>query len=276
MRTLILSILMLALALGSLHAQDLNIHKTDGTTITIPLNTIDSITFSESGSAFECGVSTVTDVDGNVYNTVLIGEQCWMKENLKTTLYRDGTPIDNPINNSDWQNNTIGAYAWYNNNSGFKDSYGALYNWYAGVNANGLCPDGWHLPADDEWTQLVDYVAAQGFPNENISNGTGNALKSCRQVNSPLGGDCNTAVHPRWDSNNTHYGFDEFGFSAFPGGARDISGVFGFIGAYGTWWTSTEYPSSFVYYRHIGFSYGNVGHDSLDKGTGFSVRCIKD
>jgi uncharacterized protein (TIGR02145 family) len=90
-----------------------------------------------------------------------------------------------------------------------------LYNWHAVNNANGLCPTGWHVPSDAEWTQLVDYVVAQGFPNKwDNPNGAGNALKSCRQVNSPLGGDCNTTSIPDGILMTTHHGFDEFGFSS--------------------------------------------------------------
>ncbi len=115
MKKKLFTLLIIALAISGLHAQDLQIHKTDGTIITVSLNAIDSITFIDSGGDFVCGVSTVTDIDGNIYNTVLIGDQCWMKENLKTTQYRNGTTIENPTGNSDWQNNTTGAYAWYHN-----------------------------------------------------------------------------------------------------------------------------------------------------------------
>jgi uncharacterized protein (TIGR02145 family) len=150
--------------------------------------------------------------------------------------YRNETPIENPTSISDWPNNITGAYACYNNDISWKDSYGALYNWQAVNNPNGLCPTGRHVPSDAEWTQLVDYVIAQGFPNESENlNCAGNALKSCRQVNSPLGGECNTTDYPRWESHDTHYGFDEFGISWLPGSYRVFSvnfGIFGFLGAW--------------------------------------------
>jgi uncharacterized protein (TIGR02145 family) len=152
------------------------------------------------------------DEDGNHYGVVTIGDQVWMQENLKTTTYRNGTSIPNVTGADDWSNLTTGAFVWYDNDISWKDSYGALYNWFAANNANGLCPNGWHVPSRAEWLQLVNYVESQGFPNTNATNGAGSALKSCRQVNSPLGGNCNTTEHPRWGSDNTYYGFDAFGF----------------------------------------------------------------
>jgi uncharacterized protein (TIGR02145 family) len=232
-----------------------------------------------AGNGIPCpGMPTITDIDGNVYNTVLIGNQCWMAENLKTTKYRNGTNITYPgSNNTAWQNNTTGAYAWYNNDISWKDLYGALYNWHAVNNTNGLCPTGWHVPTDAEWTQLVDYVVAQGFPNQwDNPNGAGNALKSCRQVNSPLGGNCNTAVHPRWNSHGTHHGFDEFGFSAFPGGYRPTDGSFYRLGNYGYWWSSTEHSSTSAWYRGMRYNHGNVNRYDLNKPYGFSVGCLRD
>jgi uncharacterized protein (TIGR02145 family) len=244
------------------------------------IDVIQTINIVLSGG-FTCGVSTITDIDGNVYNTVLIGEQCWMKENLKTTHYRNEVPIDNPIGISDWENNTTGAYAWYDNNISWKDNYGALYNWHSVNNTSGLCPTGWHVPTDVEWTQLVDYLVAQGFPNQyDNPNGAGNALKSCRQVNSPLGGDCNTTEHPRWEedtwSGNNHHGFDEFSFSGLPGGSRSFNGYFNGIGGYGHWWSSTEPFSPTAWTLGVYYGYGYVLGYSYSKPNGFSVRCLRD
>jgi uncharacterized protein (TIGR02145 family) len=222
------------------------------------------------------GTPTVTDSDGNIYNTVLIGNQCWMRENLKTTKYRNGTPIENSTVNSEWQSNTSGAYAWYNNDISWKDSYGALYNWHAINNTNGLCPIGWHIPSDEEWSQLVYYLAYQGFPNSNQTIGAGNALKSCRQVNSPLGGDCSTSEHPRWTQNSAQYGFNEFDFSGLPGGGRYFNGEFSAIGSHGAWWSSTEDNFLDVWYRSLYYSQGYISRYVGLKSLGFSVRCLKD
>jgi len=224
-------------------------------------------------SSFKCGTSTVKDINGNVYNTVLIGWQCWMKENLKTTRDAAGNNI---------------ARNCYDNNPTNCDLYGGLYTWATVMNGagssndnpsvvQGICPTGWHLPSDAEWTQLTNYLLAQGFPKEwGDKNGTGDALKSCRQVNSPIGGDCNTTEHPRWDEHSDHHGFDEFGFSAFPGGGRYTVGPFYFIGYYGFWWSATEYSTADAWYRVLGYNGGYVGRGYSGKADGFSVRCLRD
>ena len=105
-------------------------------------------------TSFVCGVSTVKDIDGNIYNTVSIGTQCWTKENLKTTKYKDGTAIPTGLNDAEWANTTTGAYAIYDNNAANNTTYGKLYNWYA-VNTGNLAPAGWHVPTDAEWTTLI-------------------------------------------------------------------------------------------------------------------------
>ncbi|NQU86204.1 MAG: fibrobacter succinogenes major paralogous domain-containing protein [Mariniphaga sp.] len=222
-----------------------------------------------AAASFVCGTSGVTDIDGNTYNTVQIGTQCWMNENLKTTTYNNGTPIPNVTSNSAWSNLTTGAYVWYNNDITWKDLYGGLYNWYATVDPNGLCPSGWHVPTNDEWTALTDYIGGTGSPH-------GNELKSCRQVNSPLGGGCNTTEHPRWSENNTHYGTDDYGFSGLPGGFRLNDGAFYNIGYYGDWWSSTESSSYNAWGRNLLYNYGSVGVNYYNKPSGFSVRCLRD
>jgi uncharacterized protein (TIGR02145 family) len=212
------------------------------------------------------GMPTFTDPrDGQTYNTVQIGSQCWMKENLNYTT----------------------ANSWcYANNTANCTNYGRLYTWQAALTA---CPPGWHLPSHFEWTQLEQYVCnALGnsgceiqFPYDYTAWGwrgtnEGNALKSCRQVNSPLGGDCNTTVHPRWDSHGTHHGFDEYGFSALPGGRRNTYGSFYYIGLTGYWWSSTETSSAYAWGRGMYYRYGSVYRTSSDKARGFSARCLRD
>ncbi len=213
------------------------------------------------------GMPTFTDPrDGQTYNTVQIGDQCWMKENLNYQV----------------------SDSWcYDNNTTNCDNYGRLYTWHAAMagasssNSNpsgvqGVCPPGWHLPSDAEWTELVNYVVSQGFPNSNVTNGAGNALKSCRQVGSPLGGDCDTGVHPRWNSHGTHYGFDEFGFSALPGGFRNSLGSFLAIGINGFWWSSTDYAAAGAWGRSMYRGHGDVARFGNLKTTGFSLRCVRD
>lgn len=248
---------------------------------TMPAQNINlTANFIQAPGSFECGVGTIADVDGNIYYTVLIDSQCWLKENLRTTKYRNGTPIEYlGFDNSAWLNNTSGAYAWWSNDVSWKTKYGALYNWHAVNNSNGLCPDGWHVPTDAEWTILVDYVIAQGYPNNNYNNpnGAGNALKSCRQLNSPLGGDCNTSEHPRWISNSVHHGFDIFGFTALPGGSRTSDGLYFVLGNNGYWWSSTELSNIDAWGRLMGSSIGSIErYNHFKKGGGFSVRCLRD
>ncbi len=196
---------------------------------------------------------TYTDPrDGRTYNTVQVGSRCWMKENLNY--------------------NVTGSYC-YGNDPLNCAAYGRLYTWSAALT---VCPSGWHLPSYAEWEQLVNYVVTYGFPNSDIPNGTGNALKSCRQVNSPLGGDCATSEHPRWSSNNTHHGFDEFGFSALPGGNRNLYGNFAYIGGTGFWWSSNEYSSASAWYRNMNYYNGCVFRFNDYKTYGCSVRCLRD
>jgi uncharacterized protein (TIGR02145 family) len=265
-------LMVIAFAISGLQAQELQIHKTDGTLVTVPLSAIDSITFIDGASAFLCGLSTISDIDGNVYNTVLIGGQCWMKENLKTT--------------KDAQGNNINRHC-YDNKIEWCELYGGLYTWYTVMNGSGssntnpsgvqgICPTGWHLPSDDEWSQLVAYVIAQGFPNSNVTNGAGNALKSCRQVNSPLGGDCNTSEHPRWNAHSTNYGFDEFSFSSFAAGYLSTDGTYYALSAYGNWWTSTQYSFTNAWYRRMYNENGYVNTLNTTKYGGYSVRCLRD
>jgi len=222
--------------------------------------------------------ATVTDIDGNTYRTVVIGDKWWMAENLKTTRYRNGIDISYPGSNDiSWQNNTSGAYAWYDNDISNKDIYGALYNWHAVNNSNGLCPAGWRVPSDDEWTDLTNYLMTEySIPNNDLVNGAGNALKSCRQLESPLGGICNTSEHPRWNSSSTHFGIDKFGFSALPVGYRNSNSSFFQHSTIGVWWSSTEINSESVWNRLIDYNAGHVNRSHSSMGVGFSVRCIKN
>ncbi len=228
---------------------------------------------------------TVTDIDGNVYQTVIIGDQEWMVENLRVTRYNNGNAIPTGLNGADWGDTTEGAYAIHphasidglNSDNEVVAAYGKLYNWYAVDDARGLCPAGWSVPGNADWTQLIDYVVAQGFPNTAPTViSAGNALKSCRQIGSPLDGECNTNTHPRWNSHSTHYGFDEFGFSALPGGARWSHGGFGYIGLAGYWWSSSEYSPSKAWHQYMRSHLGTIYSNELTKVNGYSVRCVRD
>jgi uncharacterized protein (TIGR02145 family) len=223
---------------------------------------------------------TVIDVEGNTYAIKKIGNQWWMAENLKTRKDADGNDIE--------------RYC-YDNDTTKCELYGGLYTWHTVMNGasssdknpsgvQGICPTGWHVPSNAEWIQLVDFLVAQGFPNEEDDpNGAGNALKSCRQVNSPLGGDCNTTEHPRWKedtvSGYNQHGFDKFGFSGFAGGRGSLLyDDFSYLGDYGYWWSSTEiyrweYAARYHYLRHDN---GRVNDGLSLKESGFSVRCLRN
>lgn len=231
---------------------------------------------------------TVTDIDSNVYQTSIISGQEWITENLRVTRYNNGDAILTGLSDNAWVNTTEGAYAIYphgsidglNSDAEVVSAYGILYNWYAVSDPRGLCPDGWHVPTDTEWEELITYVVAQGYSNVGWDNpnGTGNALKSCRQVGSSLGGDCDTSEHPRWNSNNTHCGFDEYGFSALPGGSCDAAGAnFNHVGVSGRWWSSTERFSGDAWWRDINHNTGGVyrSDSGFSKRGGFSVRCVR-
>ncbi len=227
---------------------------------------------------------TITDIDGNNYNTVTIGSQVWMAENLRVARYNTAIPIAGGLSDAEWGSATDGAYAVYphsnvdglNSEEEVLEAYGALYNWHA-VETGNLCPTGWRVPTDADWTQLEDHLA------NNYDTITGGIyLKSCRQVDSPLGGDCATTEHPRWNSHD-QYGIDFFGFSGLPGGLRYGSGSFYDFGVGAYWWSSTFDGSSPVGRRiyYATPTYGTnrwvFGATSLDdKERGYSIRCIKE
>jgi uncharacterized protein (TIGR02145 family) len=214
----------------------------------------------------------VTDIDGNFYPSVIMGNQEWMAENLRVTRHANG--------------NNIIRYC-YDNDAANCGLYGGLYTWHTAMhgasssntnpsNVQGICPAGWHLPSDAEWTELLNYVVAQGFPNGNMVNGAGNALKSCRQVSSPLGGDCATSEHPRWNSHSHNYGRDEFGFSALPGGYLAPNGSFYTLGDHGYWWSSTESSTTSAWDRQLYRNFGHLARYFYSKDYGFAVRCVRD
>jgi uncharacterized protein (TIGR02145 family) len=270
-----LKTLFLTLLAFTLNAQYIVVHKSNGHANYILKTEIDSITIADFGSVtpgMPCpGIETLTDIDGNVYNTILIGTQCWMKENLKTTRYKNGVSIAYPgSNNSLWLNNTTGAYAWYDNDPDWEEFYGALYNWYAVININGLCPTGWRVPDKSDLDELMSSVNGPEYPS-------GNTLKSCRSSNSPLGGDCSTDVQPYWNYHHEQYGTDDFGFSMMPGGMRKIHGMFSTINESGQLWSSTHYGST--YGGHVlifHYTSGSTARHYGERNAGLSVRCLKD
>ena len=197
--------------------------------------------------------NTVTDIDGNVYHTVTIGTQVWLVENLKTTRYNDGDPIPLVTDGAAWSNSDTSAYCWYDNDIANKDTYGALYDWFT-VNTGKLAIAGWHIPTDAEWKTLTDYLGG-----ENIAGGL---LKETATTH--------------WRSPNAG-ATNESGFTALPGGHRDVNGLFSAMGDDGFWWSSTIYGTTGkVWYRNMNYNYAGVLSVSNNKKNGHSVRCILD
>lgn len=222
---------------------------------------------------------SVTDVDGNVYDVVVIGDQAWMAENLRVSKYQNGDPITvGPSDRSEWMALEEGAYSVYPHDEvdGIHSEeemigiYGKLYNWYAVDDSRGICPPGWHVPSEAEIIALTDYIR-ENVQEENV----GNILRSCRQINSPLGGACDTEEHPRWLEDPEVFGTDELGFSALPAGRRDRRFGFDGIGYWWFMWTGTEYDEEKAVNRRMRHNSGSVWDlDPSHKYNGESVRCI--
>jgi uncharacterized protein (TIGR02145 family) len=230
-------------------------------------------------------VRTVSDVDGNTYRTIRIGNQEWMAENLRVSRYRNRDFIERGLDNSGWENAAEGAFAVYphslvglDDDAGVRAIYGSLYNWYAVTDKRDLCPRGWRVPSDDDWTQLAEYLMEEyGLPNESGNeHSLGNILKSCRQVSSPAGGHCDTWEHPRWNSGGIHHGTDEFGFAGLPGSTRSDNGSFSLIGSEGWWWTTTAVEDGQALTRAMFFNDGILQRGNLPVNAGLSVRCLKN
>jgi uncharacterized protein (TIGR02145 family) len=196
---------------------------------------------------------TVIDIDGNVYNTVTIGTQTWMVENLKVTKFRNGEAIPNVTEAIDWKNLTNSAWCNYNNNPDSAKIFGRLYNWFAVNDSRNIAPTGWHVPSDDEWTTLTNYLGGAGV----------------------AGGKLKEAGTSHWQSPNTG-ATNESGFTSFPGSYRDLIGTFGLIGEFGYYWTLTEYNKIAAFSRSQNYNYSGVARLEYGKNWGFSVRCVKD
>lgn len=196
---------------------------------------------------------TVTDIDGNEYNTVVIGTQEWMAENLRTTKYCNGDPIPNVTDETQWVDLTIGAWARYDNDNQNENLYGKLYNWFAVDDEKNICPCGWHVPSNTEWTVLTNYLGG-----ENVAGGK---IKS-------------TGTQYWWTPNGDATNVS--GFTGLPGGLRHYTGLFYEVGAQGFWWSSTEDRTDDAWYRYLDRLDGSVYVGITDKVFGMSVRCIRD
>lgn len=226
-----------------------------------------SLLFSSCKKDEETADSFVKDIDGNVYETVSIGTQVWMVENLKVTKYNDGAAIPNISLDNAWESLTTGAYCNYDNTESYATKYGRLYNWYA-VQTGKLAPDGWHIPSKEEWSTLIAFLGGEGV--------AGGKLK---------------AIGSSWASPNSG-ATNETGFAGLPGGDRSGRGGFASdgghygVGEFGIWWSSTggingawhylmSYDDSSIESNDSEYE---VSHYGLANNLNFgkSVRCIKD
>jgi uncharacterized protein (TIGR02145 family) len=215
-----------------------------------------SFTTTAGGGGIVTNPGAGVTFGGYTYSSIVLGNgQEWMAENLRSISYANGDPIQNVTDNTIWQNLTAGAWAHYNNDNQYENPYGKLYNWYTVADPRNVCPTGWHVPSDAEWTVLSDYLGGGAVAGGKMKS-TGTAY---------------------WLTPNTG-ATNESGFSGLPGGYRDDDGIFYFIGNYGVWWSSTEiaYDTSSAWVRGLNYGNGDVGSSSGGKTDGFSVRCLRD
>ena len=218
------------------------------------ISEIDSIIFKPKTTI--SNPTIVADISGNVYPVVTIGTQVWMGENLRVEKYNDGTSIplvtDNAVWAANYTNKTkLPMMAWYANDKATHtaNKNGALYNWYA-VDGKKLCPTGWHVPTDAEWTTLTNYLGGE--------TGAGMKLKSTSG----------------WSVLN---GTNDVNFTALPSGSRYFGdGTFNVLGSYGGWWSTSAYVTQYAWSRSMNNSSGNVNRFGNNHENGLSVRCLRD
>ena len=210
--------------------------------------------------------NTINDIDGNVYETVQIGGQLWMAENLTVTHYNNGDEIPNITNSSDWVVLFTGAYCDYDNNPTNSGTYGRIYNWYTIDDDRGVCPDEWHIPSDDEFMELEMFLGM----GESEANSTG---YRGTDEGSMLADNLNL-----WNSgilvNNNEFGTS--GFSSLPSGYRFIYYGFQNMGNNCSFWSSSEGTFSYAWYRLLDYNYSSVLRTTNSKHNGFSIRCLKN
>ncbi|MFC1512237.1 FISUMP domain-containing protein [Candidatus Latescibacterota bacterium] len=207
---------------------------------------------------------TLTDVDGNVYQTVRIGNQVWMAENLKVTHFRNGDPIQNVTDSTEWTGLTTSAYCAYNNDETLVEVYGYLYNAFAVNDTQNIAPEGWHVPSDDEWKELEIFL---GMTHDQAdTSGWRGELEGAKLKEE------GTA---HWNPPNEE-AYDNFGFTALPGGYRTSNDGFYGMGDNTNLWTSTEAINNRQWNRALNTNLTTINRRFFDKRNGFSVRLIKD
>jgi uncharacterized protein (TIGR02145 family) len=201
---------------------------------------------------------SMTDQEGNVYKTIVIGTQEWMAENLNTSIYRNGENIPTGLDNITWQNTTSGAWAYHSDDSSNECPYGKLYNWYTCADERGLCPVGWHVPSDPEWVILSNFLGGESI--------AGGKMKSTGTLDTSTGW---------WYSPNA--GATNFsGFSSIPGGYRLSEGTYSDFYGFSHWWSASENGFGLAWYFTADYSTSNLYRREYTLRDGFSVRCLRD
>jgi uncharacterized protein (TIGR02145 family) len=215
----------------------------------------------------------VTDIDGNIYNTITIGNQVWLAENLRTTRFLNGDLIGTTTPS------TLGimydrdpVYQWaYDGNEKNAAKYGRLYTWYAVMDPRGISPAGWHIPSVEEWIDLEKYLIANKYNYDGTTDGN----RIAKSMASISGWGFSREVGAVGNSDFITY-FNKIGFTALPGGYRDIEGKFQRMGSRGCWWSSTEENFYNANYRYLSYNRSDLISSSYFEFCGVSVRCVKD
>jgi uncharacterized protein (TIGR02145 family) len=195
----------------------------------------------------------VKDQDGHVYHAVTIGKQVWLAENLRSSHFRNGDVIPDVTSDRDWRRRTGPAMCNYDNNAANASVYGSLYNWYAVNDRRNICPEGWHVPSDEEWFQLINYLGGERV----------------------AGGKLKESASGHWLIPNTG-ATNESGFTALPGGYRGNMGTFQILDTYAFYWTATGLSDENAWSWFLQNDSEAATHIENLKSFGFSIRCIKN
>lgn len=207
-----------------------------------------------SGVSLNILGNNAIDFDNNLYPIINIGTQNWLQTNLNVSHYRNGDPIPQVTDPTEWYNLTTGAWCYYNNDSAtYASLYGKIYNWYAVADPRGLAPQGWHIPDTIEWNTLQDFLGGELIAGDKLKDTT-------IWVNNGIG----------------VMATNSSGFTALPGGYRDFPGPFNDVTRYTSWWSSNSDGPGYAWYRALLDNCSCLYKYWDSNRTGFSVRCIKD
>ncbi len=232
---------------------------------------------------------TYTKGKGRTYSTVIMGKQVWMAKNLDVDKFRNGDRIPQAKTNEDWKKageNQEPAWCYYDNDREYGKKYGKLYNWYAVSDPRGLAPKGWHVPTDEEWLKLTDYLGGDKVAGTKMKSTSGwksyDGVAECANCKNWIaeqkaGQTCSVCNDSRkTKAQVSGNGSNVSGFTGLPGGNRFHDGTFVTIGGLGVWWSSTELNTGSAWNRGLVYSFGYAYRYYYAKTDGFSVRCLRD